>query len=107
MLDFPKLASTASGSHLRPAVTGATWHAHFVPIADIGQTIRSLLGARDRRGRHVEVTTNARGDADQADDVRHLLAFHRHLPACDCMAFSICSLTASRLKLAPFCIGGN
>ena len=25
-----------------------------------------------------------------------------YLPACDCMAFSICSLTASRLKLAPF-----
>ena len=30
-----------------------------------------------------------------------------YLPVCDCMAFSICSLTASRLKLAPFCIGGN
>ncbi len=30
-----------------------------------------------------------------------------YFPACDCMAFSICSLTASRLKLAPFCIGGN
>src|SRR6185312_17402655 len=30
-----------------------------------------------------------------------------YLPAGDSAAFSICSLTASRLKLAPFCIGGN
>ena len=28
-------------------------------------------------------------------------------PACDFMAASICALTASRLKLAPFCIGGK
>jgi len=27
--------------------------------------------------------------------------------ACAAIAFSICSLTASRLKLAPFCMGGN
>jgi hypothetical protein len=26
---------------------------------------------------------------------------------CDNIAFSICAFTASRLKLAPFCIGGN
>ena len=26
--------------------------------------------------------------------------------ACAAMAFSICAFTASRLKLAPFCIGG-
>jgi len=37
------------------------------------------------------------------------LGRHRafYLPACDCIAFSICSLTVSRLKLAPFCIGGK
>ena len=30
-----------------------------------------------------------------------------HFPACTWAAFWICSFTASRLKLAPFCIGGN
>src|SRR5215831_4661226 len=34
-------------------------------------------------------------------------AQHRIIGQRDCMAFSICSLTASRLKLAPFCIGGK
>lgn len=30
-----------------------------------------------------------------------------HLPMCDSIDFWICSLTVSKLKLAPFCIGGN
>jgi hypothetical protein len=38
---------------------------------------------------------------------RRSLATNRYFPVCDCMAFWICSLTASKLKLALFCIGGN
>src|SRR5262245_20310717 len=32
---------------------------------------------------------------------------HLYFPEGDCIALSICSFTASRLKLAPFCIGGK
>jgi hypothetical protein len=33
--------------------------------------------------------------------------FSAYSPECECSAFWICSFTASMLKLAPFCIGGN
>jgi hypothetical protein len=32
---------------------------------------------------------------------------HDYCACCALIAFSICAFTASRLKLAPFCIGGN
>src|SRR6516165_130272 len=53
--------------------------------------------------RALDVAQSQTGVPGLGAPARHVF----YLPACDCMAFSICSLTASRLKLAPFCIGGN
>src|SRR5262245_2580002 len=72
-----------------------------VPFADIELSATLCVQTGHKTGRYVSMRVQgARPGGAQ-------LVIYLYFPACDWMAFSICSLTASRLKLAPFCMGGN
>src|SRR6185312_7172385 len=75
----------------------------FIACPSLRLLVSRLLAARDQTFRFFRLVLLDRpsGRPLEAPDGNHYFA------GCAAIAFSICAFTASKLKLAPFCMGGN